>query len=202
MGRPPPARILSVIALLAANVFLLKHAMGYIRRRHKSGSRPSGGLFRQLKEETCAAGNLYGTAFVGGSGYGTAWVLKHKSSSYVLNVLHTSTGGADGANPLGQIVFGPSGILYGSTTAGANPACVFNGTLGCGTIFTLQPPATFCRTVLCPGILNVIHSFTGGADGWQPTGDLIFDAIPNTHSSCGSGPTRALTSSGAATSQT
>src|SRR5579863_3802023 len=137
------------------------------------GSRPDAGVVMD------SAGDLYGTAFVGGSGYGTAWLLKHHTGGYTLSVLHKFTGGADGANPLARIVFGPGGLLFGSASAGGSTNCTFEGLIGCGTIFTLQPPASFCRSITCPWTQNVIHSFTGGTDGWQPNDDLIFDASGN-----------------------
>ncbi len=163
-GRTMLASIVLLLATAQAQTFNVLH-----RFSGPDGSRPDAGVVMD------SAGNLYGTAFVGGSGYGTAFVLKRKGSSYVLNLLHTFTGGADGANPLGRVVFGPGGLLYGSASSGGNTACVFQGLTGCGTLFTLQPPVTFCKSILCPWTEKVIYSFTGGTDGWQPNDDLLFD---------------------------
>lgn len=165
------------IRILASTVLLLSIAQAQqfnvlYRFSGPDGSRPDAGVVMD------AGGNLYGTAFVGGSGYGTAWELKHRNGSYALSLLHTFTGGADGANPLSRVVFGPGGLLYGTASAGGNPTCVFEGLTGCGTIFALQPPAFICRSISCPWTESVIHTFVE-SDGWQPNGDLIFDAANN-----------------------
>lgn len=175
--RPRMSRLCMFTQILASFALLLTTAQAQqfnvlYRFNGPDGSRPDAGVVMD------SGGNLYGTAFVGGAGYGTAWELKHKNSSYVFNLLHSFTGGADGANPLSRIVFGPGGILYGSASAGGNPACVFQGLTGCGTVYTLQPPATFCKSILCPWTETVIHSFAI-SDGWQPNDDLIFDASNN-----------------------
>jgi uncharacterized repeat protein (TIGR03803 family) len=60
----------------------------------------------------------------------------------------------------------------GTTTGG--------GAEGYGTVFSLQPPATACKAVLCPWVETVLYSFTGGADGASPQfGDLVFDQDGN-----------------------
>lgn len=69
------------------------------------------------------------------------------------------------------MVFGPDGLLYGTTSAG--------GTTGSGTVFSLRPPATACKTVLCPWVETVLHNFTF-SDGYEPGyGDLVFDQAGN-----------------------
>jgi uncharacterized repeat protein (TIGR03803 family) len=78
----------------------------------------------------------------------------------------------DGFYPLARVLFGPDGLLYGTTSYG--------GAFAYGTVFRLQPPATTCKSVLCPWIETVIYSFTGGADGGIPQyGDLAFDQAGN-----------------------
>ena len=74
--------------------------------------------------------------------------------------LYTFTGVAtgDGSQPNSTPVLGPGGVLYGTTLGG--------GTIAKGTIFELLPPSS-------PGGSwkeVVLYSFTGGADGWAPTG--------------------------------
>jgi hypothetical protein len=49
-----------------------------------------------------AAGNFYGTTAEGGAGYGIVFKLKHSGPSWVLNPLHSFSGGNDGRSPLGQ----------------------------------------------------------------------------------------------------
>ena len=99
------------------------------------------------------AGNLYGTTYAGGSTQlGTVYELKRSGSNYTHNQLHVFTGGNDGEQPYGGVVFGPDGALYGTTWAG--------GASGAGTAFALRPQASFCRTVLCPCIERVCSSIS------------------------------------------
>lgn len=120
-------------------------------------------------------GNLYGTNYGGAAGYGTVYSLKHSGSSWVFFPLYAFSGGSDGANPWTRVNFGPDGTLYGSTFAGGTPGCSFQGRNGCGVIFNLTPPPhAVCTNSLCPWNETVLHSFSGGSDGWLPEGDLLF----------------------------
>lgn len=128
------------------------------------------------------AGNLYGTAYTGGDlscdapwGCGTVFELKRTGSSFVFNVLHNFLSGTDGSWPASRVVFGPDGALYGNTYEGGDGSNC--GSVGCGTVYKIQPPATFCRTTLCPWLETVLYSFQGEADGYWPWtgGDLFFD---------------------------
>lgn len=124
------------------------------------------------------AGNLYGTAANGGNsggscapdGCGTVYELKRSGSGWVFNPLYIFSG-KDGDGPAARVIFGPDGILYGTTAQGGG--C---GGSGCGTVFNLKPPPTVCKTALCPWTETVLHSFAGSPDGYQPGyGDLTFD---------------------------
>ena len=124
------------------------------------------------------AGNLYGTAFSGGKGLGTVYRLKRSGSSWVADGLYSFLGGAsDGAQPLARVIFGPDGSLYGTTSVGGPGQ--FCGGVGCGTVFNLRPPVTFCRSVSCPWTEIELYQFGGLPDGGFPTGDLIFDEAGN-----------------------
>jgi uncharacterized repeat protein (TIGR03803 family) len=77
--------------------------------------------------------------------------------------LYSFTGfNGDGSGPLGGLVLGHDGVLYGTTVAGGTGSC--DG--GCGTVFKLVPPqeegGSWSETVL--------YSFTGqqgdGASPW------------------------------------
>ena len=125
------------------------------------------------------AGNLYGTAYLGGQGLGycnlgcgTVYKLTHTASGWVFSTLYFFTGD-DGANPRARVVFGPDGALYGTTTQG--------GVNGRGVVFQLRPPANFCHAVQCLWTETILHTFAiGGNYGAYPgKGDLVFDSAGN-----------------------
>ena len=121
-------------------------------------------------------GSLYGTtapSFAGGTGYGGVFRLKRVGSGWVFSPLYSFAGGSDGAEPVSPVEFGPDGTLYGTTNQGAEGGCY--GGKGCGTVFRLQPAATACKTALCPWSETVLYRFTGGGDGGNPNGPLVFD---------------------------
>jgi len=122
-------------------------------------------------------GNLYGTTVHGGTtGYGEVFMLKRSGSTFTFNPLYSFTGGGDGAGPYARVVFGPSGALYGTAAAGGDQGCHYGEWKGCGTVFSLRPPATACKTALCPWTQSLLYTFTGSPDGGEPQGDLKFDA--------------------------
>jgi len=117
------------------------------------GATPYAGLIQDT------VGNLYGTTLLGGaSGAGVAFKLDPSGKE---TMLHTFTGGSDGALPYAGLVRDTTGNLYGTTYAG--------GASGWGVVFKLDPSGTE----------TVLYSFTGGADGGSPYGDLIIDATGN-----------------------
>ena len=118
-------------------------------------------------------GRIYGTAADGGSHQaGVVYRLAREGEGWVLSPIYTFQGEPDGAGPDSKVVFGPDGLLYGTTYGG--------GAEGFGTVFSLQPPATVCKTALCPWHETILYSFTGGADGANPEyGDLSFDQAGN-----------------------
>ncbi len=103
-----------------------------------------------------AAGNLYGGTFGtynGGSGFGTVFKLTPApDGSWKFALLHTFTGGKDGAQPNGRLTFDRAGNLYGATFTG--------GTYNLGTVFELTPTSGGSRWQE-----TVLHAFTGGKDG-------------------------------------
>ncbi len=142
------------------------------------GASPGGPLIRD------AAGNLYGSTYYGGNGnlcggtVGCGTVFK-LSPSGVETLLYTFSGGADGAFPRG-LFRDAAGNLYGLASQGGNLSlCNLLGfPPGCGVIFKLSPPATVCRSVMCPWSETVLHTFTG-PDGEFPIGSLIQDSAGN-----------------------
>jgi len=118
-----------------------------------------------------SAGNLYGTARYGGDlncsehqGCGTAFKLDQTGT---LTVLHTFTGGADGALPEGTLVLDATGDLFGTTVYGGNIYCGNSG--GCGTVFKLN--ATGKKTLL--------YAFPSSLEASLPGGSVIEDASGN-----------------------
>ncbi|WP_153769532.1 choice-of-anchor tandem repeat GloVer-containing protein [Labrenzia sp. CE80] len=118
----------------------------------KDGNTPKGRLIID------SLGNLYGVLNTGGldqgdtSGNGVVFMLATDThgESYEYKVLHRFAGGpADGARPVGGLVMGPDGILYGTAAGG--------GTGWAGTVFKLAP---------------------NGAGGWDLTNLYNFSAAP------------------------
>jgi uncharacterized repeat protein (TIGR03803 family) len=76
-----------------------------------------------------AAGNLYGITTIRGTfNFGTVFKVDSAGNE---TVLHSFTGGSDGANPLGTLVRDAAGNLYGTAIHG--------GTFGFGTVFKIAP---------------------------------------------------------------
>ncbi|CAA9343470.1 MAG: hypothetical protein AVDCRST_MAG56-8027 [uncultured Cytophagales bacterium] len=73
-------------------------------------------------------GNLYGTIYAGGTGYGSIYKIAPDGSNFA--VLKNFTG-ADGWGPRGSLLQGSDGSLYGTTERG--------GTADYGTVFKLSP---------------------------------------------------------------
>ena len=113
------------------------------------GSAPNAGLIQD------ASGILYGTANQGGSG-GAGTVFQIDPATGILTVLHSFSGGADGAYPAGGLLRGIDGALYGTTEYG--------GADGAGSVFRLDPASN---------TLTTIYSFTGNSDGGIPIGGLV-----------------------------
>lgn len=87
-------------------------------------------------------------------------LASHSTSAQTYKVLHSFSGGTDGANPLFDQLVLVGGNLYGVTSAG--------GASNDGTVFKLS----------LHGQETVVHSFSG-ADGNSPEGGLIRDSAGN-----------------------
>jgi len=86
-------------------------------------------------------------------------VLAQSAQAQTFKVLHTFTGGADGASPLAGVTMDEAGNLYGTTSAG--------GGSGDGTVFRLSKKGS-------NWILNPLYTFTGGNDGGSPWATVVF----------------------------
>ena len=107
-----------------------------------------------------ASGNLYGTTYQGASPSGSGTVFRLDSSGNE-TILHSFTGGSDGGHPECGLIMDAQGNLYGTTFEG--------GAYGDGTVFKVDPSRNE----------TVLHSFTGGSDGYMPYAGLIIDAQGN-----------------------
>ena len=123
------------------------------------GANPSAGLIMD------SSGNLYGTTYNGGSGYGTVFELAFSGGSYSEKILYSFTGtGGDGANPWAGLITDSSGNLYGTTPSGGS---------GYGTVFELAYSGGSYSE-------RVLHGFTDSlGDGASPYAGLITDSSGN-----------------------
>lgn len=121
------------------------------------GGTPFGGLVFD------AAGNLYGTTYVGGVwDKGTVFELSPTlTGEWRETLLHSFSGGADGRRPACTLIFDAAGNLYGTTFAPK------------GTVFELSPQIGGGWTE------QVLHTFGVGADAKNPDAGLIFDLAGN-----------------------
>ncbi|MFL5788511.1 MAG: choice-of-anchor tandem repeat GloVer-containing protein [Flavisolibacter sp.] len=121
--------------------------------RNTEGSIPKGSLI-QAKDS-----NYYGLASYGGTGSaGTVFKLTRTG---VFSVLHHFNSPTDGGIPLGSLLQGPDGYLYGMTSTG--------GTNGSGTIFKISTT----------GVFSVLFAFVSATTGAAPEGNLVLGADGN-----------------------
>ncbi len=131
------------------------------------GAYPYAGVVRDIK------GNLYGTTYQGGdlsctinSSFGCGTVFKVDPTGKE-TVIYAFKDGADGAEPLGDLLMDKAGNLYGTTASGGDlNHCP---PYGCGTVFQIDPT----------GKETTLYSFTGGADGAAPSAGLVQDKKGN-----------------------
>jgi uncharacterized repeat protein (TIGR03803 family) len=109
-------------------------------------------------------GNFYGVTSGGPTSGPTLapGIVFEFTRSGQLITLYTFTGGSDGSTPLGGLVEGKDGSLYGSTAYAGKitSPCPSDG---CGTIFKISTSGTF----------STLYTFTGGDDEGRPGGTLL-----------------------------
>ena len=131
------------------------------------GYAPLGGLVQGVD------GNFYGTTSVGGNGYGTIFRI---TPGGLLTTLHAfaadgsegSGGGFFSYSPMGSLVQGADGNLYGTTYAG--------GASGVGTVFRLQlAPSTpyACTNSVPPAIASVESASAYGGYPYFASGSWL-----------------------------
>jgi uncharacterized repeat protein (TIGR03803 family) len=119
------------------------------------GAQPSGGLIQ------ASDGYLYGATLVGGAS--SAGVVFRTDTSGNITTLYSFSGGTDGYGPEGSLIQATDGYFYGVTQNGGDLTCEILPTSGCGTIFRIDST----------GNLTTLYSFTGGADGANPSEALL-----------------------------
>lgn len=100
-------------------------------------------------------GNLYGTAFAGGT-FGCGTVFKLSTLGAVIST-YSFPCGAGGANPSAPLLQAQDGALWGTTEFGGTAAGQ-----GYGTIFKMDQS----------GSVSIVHSFSG-IDGQYPRGGIV-----------------------------
>ncbi len=111
------------------------------------------------------AGNLYGTTFYGGAGYGLVYQLAPSGGAWQESILHTFQGN-DGGWPYAGLIFDNFGHLYGANSISQDSG----GEYGGGTVYELNPSDGSWT-------LNTLYSFNGAEPG--PYASLVMDAAGN-----------------------
>ncbi len=128
-----------------------------------------------------SSGNLYGTTKIGGAlGSGTLFKIAPDGTQSVVYSFGSPSSAnvpsnSNGAFPLGNLIRSPSGMLYGTTSAG--------GAYGAGTVFSFDPAS---------GSESVLYSFGAPPDGALPWGRLLMDASGNLYGTTRGGGTYGL----------
>ena len=138
--------------------------------RCSDGARPEGGLL------LAPNGNFYGVTTNGGTGpfctaavdgCGTVFELTPTGTLTTLYNFCSQTACADGSYPIGGLVQGPNGNLYGTTEwGGTNPCIIVSIDYGCGIVFELTPQGQFTN----------LHNFCSEincADGSYPENTMV-----------------------------
>ncbi len=123
-----------------------------------------------------ASGNLYSTSYAGGGGgYGTGTVfrLSPSGSTWTFTKLYQFYG-PGGATPGNILTVDASGNVYGTTTQGGRSTSACNGG-GCGVTYMLTPTASGLWTE------HILHEFTGGEDGFDPSEGVVVDSAGNVY---------------------
>jgi uncharacterized repeat protein (TIGR03803 family) len=93
-----------------------------------------------------------------------ALILPGVARATTFSLLHSFQTAEDGATPNGQLIFGPDGAMYGTTTN-------YGGYSSCGTVFKLKRNATARRW---KG--TVLHHFHGSTGGCSPFTGVLMDS--------------------------
>ena len=142
-----------------------------------------------------ALGNMYGSTSMGGNqydNYGTVFMLEHAKKRWVYSLVH-NFGGVEGFRPMANVIVNKAGNIFGTCYSGGTGDAgtiwelVYSSTNKSFTSHVLHMNAagnifggaeteggggegTFYKLVKSGKIWNleVLHTFTGGADGGYP----------------------------------
>jgi uncharacterized repeat protein (TIGR03803 family) len=153
---------ISVVLLMLAGTLAASGPKETVLHHFGTGTDGAAAYGRVISD---AAGNLYGTAAFGGtSGAGIVFELTNPEApaGWTESILYNFSGGSDGSQPYGGLIFDTAGNLYGTTFQG--------GASNAGTVYELTPGTGGAWTE------TVVYSFVGGTDGSGPQSDLNFQA--------------------------
>jgi uncharacterized repeat protein (TIGR03803 family) len=120
-----------------------------------------------------AANNLYGIAAGGTGGSGVIYKLSPQGQETILFAFQGGLHTTSPKEPAGGVLLDTNGNIFGAAQFGNKQTCQ----IGCGSIFLLDPA----------GSMHFLHQFTGGADGANPIGPLVQDALGNLYGVAQSG---------------
>jgi uncharacterized repeat protein (TIGR03803 family) len=133
-------------------VFKMKHTKtGWVESVLYSFPGGDSGMNPEANVIVDKAGNIYGTCL---QAYGSVWELVRSGNAFTLQVLHAFS--LNEANQPGGIAMNAAGNIFGAATTGPY------GCNGCGALYKLTKSGTTWSE-------KVLHSFTGGADGGNPS---------------------------------
>jgi uncharacterized repeat protein (TIGR03803 family) len=150
---------LIVVLLLAAVTQAQTFTTLYSFTGASDGAAPFAGVIQD------SAGNLYGTG-AGENYYPNLGVVFEVNTAGTETVLHSFSGSPDGDTPFTPVVRDKAGNIYGTTQYGGTSS---NCDFGCGTAFKID----------AKGNETVLHSFSGGSDGYFPVQGLVMDEKGN-----------------------
>jgi len=161
--------LVSTVEALVAIVFLLASSAAANTTEIYSFGGGSDGEYTDTELVMDSAGNLYGTSVQGGTfGGGTVFRLSPASGGWAHTVLYNFTGGADGGEPYKGVTLDSHGDLYGTAVTGGGGSC--EG--GCGVVYKLSNSGGVWTQ-------SVVHTFTGGNDGFGPGSPVTIDKHGN-----------------------
>lgn len=115
-----------------------------------------------------SAGNLYGTTYYdGANNLGSVYRLTPQpDGTWTEDVLYSFRGGRDGSGSISNVVFGKTGNIYGTTSAGG-------ASCDCGTIFKLTATADGRWKE------SIVYRFHGAPDGAFAYNGMVGDGAGN-----------------------